>query len=155
MVPQAWRESRERVYRRLSVSGAAATDHARWASIDAVRALAALMVLASHGHPLGGPVVPNTTTQRVVGSLAGGMALLRRQRVTDSRPFLRSLLRAEARPPTAAYAVRRAARILPAYWIAFALMLVLVSGAQVLHWYPFGPHARWRPRSRSFTSSPA
>ena len=39
---------RPSVYARLSVPGAAATHHERWVSVDALRAIAALMVLVSH-----------------------------------------------------------------------------------------------------------
>src|SRR5436190_6048146 len=130
-----------RLYRRLSVSGAAATDHARWASIDAVRALAALMVLAAHANRLGGPVLPGGLTQRAVGSLAGGVWLFFSvSGFLIAGPFLRALLRGRPRPPVHAYAVRRAARILPAYWVAFAAMLVLVSGAQLAHWWQIPVH---------------
>jgi peptidoglycan/LPS O-acetylase OafA/YrhL len=56
-------------------------------------------------------------------------------------PFLRALLDGRAAPPTGRYAVRRAVRILPAYWIALAAILVLVSGGFVTHWWQIPVHA--------------
>ena len=41
-------------------------------------------------------------------------------------PFVRALARGESLPGTGRYALRRAARILPAYWIALATLLLLV-----------------------------
>src|SRR5438874_2123321 len=64
------------LYGRLSVAGAAATDHARWRSLDAVRALAALMVLASHAYLLGGRVHPSGgAIARSTAALADGVWL--------------------------------------------------------------------------------
>lgn len=39
------------------------------------------------------------------------------------------------------YAIRRAVRILPAYWIALAAILLLVSGSAVAHWWQVPVHA--------------
>jgi peptidoglycan/LPS O-acetylase OafA/YrhL len=40
--------ARPDLYSRLSVPGASVTHHERWVSVDALRAIAALMVLVSH-----------------------------------------------------------------------------------------------------------
>jgi peptidoglycan/LPS O-acetylase OafA/YrhL len=54
---------------------------------------------------------------------------------------VRSLLRGEQAPPVGRYAVRRATRILPAYWIALGGALILVTGSRLVHWWELPLHA--------------
>ena len=86
------------LYTRLSVPGAAVTDHRRWASVDALRALAALMVLVSHAPQLGGhdPVglaklAPRLGVGVWIFFAASGYLI--------AGPFLRALLEGRATPP--------------------------------------------------------
>ncbi len=130
------------MYGRLSVPGAAATNHERWASVDAVRALAALMVLAAHAYQLGGPRIAGTGTGRVTGALADGVWLFFAiSGFLIGGPFLVALVRGRPLPPAGRYAVRRVARIMPAYWIAFGAILVFVTGSAVVHWWQVPVHA--------------
>ena len=129
------------LYARLSVPGTAATHHERWVSVDALRALAALMVLVSHvprimpGEPV--DVASNLAPRLGVGVwiffAASGYLI--------AGPFLRALIEGRAAPPAAPYAIRRAVRILPAYWVAFAAILLLVSGRTLDHWWQVPVHA--------------
>jgi peptidoglycan/LPS O-acetylase OafA/YrhL len=131
------------LYARLSVPGAAATGHARWADVDALRAIAALMVLAAHAFVLGGAALPpaSNATYTAANSLADGVWLFFSvSGFLIAGPFLAALVSGEPLPPWRRYATRRAARILPAYWIAFAAMLVLVTSGEVLHWWQLPVH---------------
>ena len=49
------------LYRRLSVEGGAATERRRSRDLDAVRAIAVLMVVAGHAYLLGGVAPPHTS----------------------------------------------------------------------------------------------
>ena len=142
MSTQSANASRPGLYARLSVPGAAVTHHERWVSVDALRALAALMVVVSH--------VPRIVPGEQVDPLANVVPparrrrvdLLRGQRLPDRGPVpARARGRAVAAPPTARYAIRRAVRILPAYWVAFAAILLLVSGSTLAHWWQVPVHA--------------
>ncbi len=122
------------------MSGAAATDHRRWASIDAIRAVAALSVLTAHAYLYGG-VPTDSTTGRVADALADGVWLFFVvSGFLIAGPFLQCLLRGGPVPPVARYARRRAARILPGYWIAFAAILVLVTGDEISSWWQVPVH---------------
>jgi peptidoglycan/LPS O-acetylase OafA/YrhL len=127
------------VYSRLSVPGAAVTDHQRWVSVDALRALAALMVLASHAVLLG----PSQTegVARLFPRLGVGVWIFfAASGYLIAGPFLRALLDGRPAPTARWYALRRAVRILPAYWVAFAAMLTL-GGAALTDWWQLPVHA--------------
>jgi peptidoglycan/LPS O-acetylase OafA/YrhL len=128
------------LYARLSVPGPAVTHHQRWVSVDALRAIAALMVLASHGPLLGlsQPVgLAKLTTRLGVGVwiffAASGYLI--------AGPFLKALLEGRSSPPAGRYAIRRAVRILPAYWVALTAILLLVTGSALTHWWQLPVHA--------------
>jgi peptidoglycan/LPS O-acetylase OafA/YrhL len=103
--------------------------------IDALRALAALMVLAAHasfiadgGHP--GPA--GTAVRQMLG--AGVLLFFSISGYLIAGPFLSALVQGRPMPSLRAYLLRRAARIYPAYWLALA-------GALVLLWPPGGVRA--------------
>jgi peptidoglycan/LPS O-acetylase OafA/YrhL len=114
---------RPSVYARLSVPGAA------------------LMVLVSHAPE----IAPNQPVDLVAKGAArfgvGVWIFFAASGYLIAGPFLRALVEGLQAPPAGRYAVRRAVRILPAYWVALAAILVLVSGGYVTHWWQIPVHA--------------
>lgn len=106
--------------------------------IDALRALAALMVLAAHagfiangGNP--GPV--GTALRQMLG--AGVLLFFSLSGYLIAGPYLRALVQGRPLPSARAYLVRRAARIYPAYWLALAAALVALwpaGGVAAYQW---------------------
>ena len=117
-------------------SAATRTDAAgrgRSLQLEAIRGLAALMVVTVHAWFL-------SQAETVFSAQDSGVHLLLRRSLTDSvvmffalsgylvgGPFLRSLLTGTRPVDPVVYAVRRAARILPGYWFALAAMLALLA----------------------------
>src|SRR5436309_6084224 len=132
------------VYSRLSVPGAAATDHRRSANLDVVRAVAALMVLAAHAVALsvgpGNPSLPRWADTAVAFLSNGVWLFFALSGYLIAGPFLRALVAGRAQPPATSYTVRRAARILPAYWIALAVAVVFATGSQLTHAWQLPVH---------------
>ncbi|MFL5894504.1 MAG: acyltransferase family protein [Thermoleophilaceae bacterium] len=135
---------RATLYARLSVPGAAATGHRRSANLDVVRAVAALMVLAAHA-----VVLSVGSTDARLPRLAGDTAAFLSNGVwlffalsgyLIAGPFLRALAEGRQQPSPRSYALRRAARILPAYWIALVAVLVLATGSALQHWWQLPAH---------------
>jgi peptidoglycan/LPS O-acetylase OafA/YrhL len=126
-------------YERLSVPGAAVTQHRRWASIDALRAIAALMVLASHAPALG-PANPIGLSKESTRLGIGVWIFFAASGYLIAGPFLRALIEGRDLPPAGRYAIRRAIRILPAYWVALGAILVLATGSAVTHWWQLPVH---------------
>ena len=130
------------VYEAMAVDGGAAGDR-RSPQLDAVRALAVLMVLAGHAYLLGGTVPAQTS--RAPGDLlinAGGSGIWLFFALSGfliGAPFLRALLDGTPLPRPGRYALRRAARILPAYWIALAVLLVVLPPV-TLDWWQLPLH---------------
>jgi hypothetical protein len=71
------------LYARLSVPGAAVTYHRRWASVDALRAIAALM--ARDTCYLAGTQSTHRSRQGAAAPRCRGVDLLRRQSLLDRR----------------------------------------------------------------------
>jgi len=133
-----------RLYGRLTVAGAAATQHERWEDVDALRAVAALSVLAAHSFLLGGshPPAQSAASYAVSNAIACGVWLFFAiSGFLIAGPFLTALVRGGPLPPIGRFAVRRAARILPAYWVALAAILILVTGNQIMHFWQVPVHA--------------
>ncbi len=99
---------------------------ARLPALDGLRAVAALLVVATHAAYLTGFTVNGGLLGRLAGRGDFGVAiffalsgfLLHYRLVSDAR---------DGRTDIRAYAVRRAARVLPAYWVTLA---VVVAGHQ-------------------------
>src|SRR4051794_36617692 len=128
------------LYARLSVPGPSVTHHQRWASVDALRAIAALMVLASHAPLLA--LAETTGVAKNVSRLGVGVWIFfAASGYLIAGPFLKALLEGRPAPPAGRYAVRRAVRILPAYWVALAAILALVSGSAITHAWQVPVHA--------------
>jgi peptidoglycan/LPS O-acetylase OafA/YrhL len=126
---------------RRDEAGDRTVERNRSAVLDAVRALAALMVLVAHasfiangGRP--GPV--GTALRQMFG--AGVLIFFSLSGYLIAGPFLRALVEGERLPTISTYLVRRAARIYPAYWVAFAAVLILLWPAGGVRPYQWPVH---------------
>jgi peptidoglycan/LPS O-acetylase OafA/YrhL len=91
--------------------------------LDGLRGIAAVSVVVLHVWMFGHIVDPNRTdiVDRFVGELRLAVPLFFvLSGYLVARPWLRSGLRDEPLPPLRVYALRRAARILPGYWVCLA-----------------------------------
>ncbi len=114
------------------------TERNRSAALDAVRAIAALMVLLAHasfiadnGYP--GPV--GMAVRQMLG--AGVLIFFSLSGYLIAGPFLRALVAGAPPPPIRAYLLRRAARIYPAYWLALGAVVILLpppGGVRAYQW---------------------
>ena len=88
------------------------------------------MVLAAHAFLVAGFAEARTSTSaNVLSGLALGVWLFFAvSGFLIAGPFLRALIDGRSLPMVRRYAFRRAARILPAYWVAFAAVLLIATG---------------------------
>jgi peptidoglycan/LPS O-acetylase OafA/YrhL len=109
-----------------------ARSHARFPLVDAARAFAALTIFAYHvwfvlGARGGGDLQPWLSQMNVgvpVFFVISGFLLY--------RPFAASRIAGEGAPALVPYGIRRALRIVPAYWVALPLVvLILGTGGEV------------------------
>lgn len=112
------------------LTGTAAAGR-RLGNLDVLRAVAALAVLAGHAYFLGGRVLP-VKAQRVSDvpliTLASGVWLFfALSGFVIARPFADALLAGRPLPSTGAYLRRRAARILPLYWLVLTAFLLIAG----------------------------
>ena len=131
----------EALYKRLSVDGAAGLGHKRSGNLDAVRAIAALMVLAGHAYVFS--VTKSTAGEKSVlvkGLLSGIALFFVLSGFLISGPFLRALLDGRRPPAAGRYAIRRSVRILPAYWVALAAAVAFVTSGELVHWWQAPVH---------------
>jgi peptidoglycan/LPS O-acetylase OafA/YrhL len=99
---------------------------ARLPALDGLRAVAALLVVVTHAAYLSGFTVNGGLVGRLAGRGDFGVAiffalsgfLLHFRLASDAR---------DGRTDIRAYAVRRAARVLPAYWVTLAVVLAVVQ----------------------------
>lgn len=111
--------------------------------LDALRAVAVLMVLAGHAYLVGGTAPAHTS--RAPGDMvinAGGAGIwifFTLSGYLIAAPFLSALLDGRPLPSLRRYAVRRAGRILPGYWVALVAVLILLPPAE-LHWWQLPLH---------------
>ena len=98
--------------------------------LEGYRALAAFMVLTTHVAfttgatltPVVGPILGRMDFGVTVFFLLSGFLLY--------RPWARAAMRADTAPSIRPYAVRRAARIFPAYWVMVAFTLLVLPAIQ-------------------------
>lgn len=121
-------------------------DAARALNLDALRALAALYVLAGHAYLLSGSVIgfnDRNPVRLLINSGGSGVWLFfALSGYLIAGPFIARLLDGDGLPDGRSYARRRFLRIYPAYWVAFAAVLAFglapgqtVSAGQVIvHW---------------------
>lgn len=125
-----------------------AAERHRSAAIDALRAVAAVSVLVFHtsaftGQPTAG--VPRALLRNLDAGLVLFFVL---SGYLISGPFVRALVGGRATPDLGRYALRRACRILPAFWVALAATALLLPAAPggtgasgVEHWWQLPVHA--------------
>jgi peptidoglycan/LPS O-acetylase OafA/YrhL len=115
----------------------------RVANVDVLRAAAALGVLAIHAYALGGRPVPVRASHGYdvpLLTLATGVWLFFAiSGYVIGRPFVDRLLEARPLPALGSYARRRAARILPLYWVALSA-LIAIDGAAGTHGWQWPLH---------------
>jgi peptidoglycan/LPS O-acetylase OafA/YrhL len=109
--------------------------------VDAVRAVAALMVLTAHSsfianNGTAGPI--GTALRQMLG--AGVLVFFSLSGYLIAGPFLRALVEGRPLPAIRTYLVRRAARIYPGYWVAFGAVLLLLWPAGGVKPYQFPVH---------------
>jgi peptidoglycan/LPS O-acetylase OafA/YrhL len=104
------------------------TSHLR--SLDGLRAVAALLVVGTHVGFWTGLVTPSFAGALVARLDVGVALFFALSGFLLTRPWIAAALAGDehVRPSVRTYAVRRAARILPAYWCALAAVLVLEVG---------------------------
>ena len=106
----------------------------RSAALDALRAIAALMVVGMHTILLAPePANPNPILHLVRSHLWTGVDLFfALSGFLIAGPFLRALLAGRALPDRTGYIARRISRIVPGYWVALtAVLLLYLVGAIV------------------------
>lgn len=108
----------------------------RVANVDLLRGIAAMAVLLVHAYALGGRAAPVRAQHFYDVPLmvlsTGPWLFFGISGYVISRPFVDRLVRGEPLPDTIAYALRRALRIFPLYWIiiSFAIALDGTAGAK-------------------------
>jgi peptidoglycan/LPS O-acetylase OafA/YrhL len=108
--------------------------------LDGYRAIAAFMVLTTHvafntGEiltPVIGPVLGRMDFGVTLFFLLSGFLLY--------RPWAKAAMTAGEGPALGGYAVRRAARILPAYWVMVGFTLLLLPEIQPVRWQAWPVH---------------
>jgi peptidoglycan/LPS O-acetylase OafA/YrhL len=117
------------------------TERNRSAVVDAVRALAALMVLIAHASFIANNGYPGSVGYALRQMLGAGVLIFfSLSGYLIAGPFLRALVDGRPLPRISTYFVRRAARIYPAYWIAFAAVLVFLWPPGGVRAYQFPVH---------------
>src|SRR5579872_3386604 len=106
--------------------------------LDALRGTTALLVLASHADLLGG-ATPDRALVNLSGFFIHSMALsvdlfFALSGYLVAGPFIRALVEGTPLPELRDYALRRGSRILPAYWVALGVVLVVARPAGVHVW---------------------
>jgi len=109
----------------------------RVAALDALRGTAALLVLASHADMLDG-AMPTRIELSVTGFLlhlfaVGVWLFFALSGFLVGGPWIRALVRGTPLPESGRYALRRSARIFPAYWVAL-VALFAVGAPRVAVW---------------------
>ena len=108
--------------------------------LDGYRAIAAFMVLTTHvafntgeiRTPVLGPILGRMDFGVTLFFLLSGFLLY--------RPWARAAMVAGHGPAVGGYALRRAARILPAYWLMVAFTLLLLPEIQPVRWEAWPVH---------------
>jgi peptidoglycan/LPS O-acetylase OafA/YrhL len=110
----------------------------RLANVDALRAAAALAVLVGHAYALGGRAAPIRAQYwydvPLITLATGVWLFFAISGYVIGRPFIDRLVRGEPLPALVPYALRRAARIYPLYWIALTAIIVLDGGHGTRGW---------------------
>ncbi len=124
-----------------SVGGAATTGTGRVGNLDVLRAVAAFGVLAGHAYVLGGRVVPLRAERwydvLVLAGASGVWLFFAISGYVIAKPFVDRLVTGRPLPELVPYALKRALRIFPLYWVALtAVIAVAGAGVTALWHYP-------------------
>jgi peptidoglycan/LPS O-acetylase OafA/YrhL len=125
-----------------NAGGAATTGSGRVGNVDALRAVAALAVLAGHAYALGGRVLPIKAQHYydvpLLTTATGVWLFFGISGYVISRPFVDALVAGRPLPRLVPYALRRAFRIFPLYWIALTAVIVIAGVQGTRDWqFPF------------------
>jgi peptidoglycan/LPS O-acetylase OafA/YrhL len=117
-----------------STAGAAA----RFRNVDSLRAVAALAVLCGHAYSLSGRVVviqaEFVTDAFVIATATGVWLFFAVSGLVIARPYVASLLDGTSLPKVGRYALRRAVRIFPLYWVALGAAILVVGTKGAAAW---------------------
>jgi peptidoglycan/LPS O-acetylase OafA/YrhL len=102
----------------------------RYPLVDAVRAIAALSIVAYHVAFVSG----NLDTAWLTGLNVGVPLFFAISGFLLYRPWAAARLAGEAAPSTRVYAVRRVLRIVPAYWVALVIIALIAGRDEVFAW---------------------
>jgi peptidoglycan/LPS O-acetylase OafA/YrhL len=106
----------------------------RFPLFDSLRALAALAVVVHHAALLTNPDVLPSALRLSLARLDVGVAVFFLiSGFLLYRPFVRARVEAGTRPDTAGYAWRRFLRIVPAYWVAFTVIAIVLGAGDLRH----------------------
>lgn len=115
----------------------------RFQNLESLRAVAAISVLLGHAYALGPDGVPLASAtlhgSLLASSTSGVWLFFALSGFVISRPYVRALLSGEPLPGWSSYAVRRAARIFPLYWLALVITIVTL-GTRGASWWQLGFH---------------
>ncbi len=114
----------------MIASGAAA----RFPLVDSMRALAALAILAYHGALFTGALDGTGSAFWYVQLNVGVPLFFAISGFLLYRPWVAARLAGAASPGVRVYALRRVLRIVPAYWVALALIAVVLGRDDVFSW---------------------
>jgi peptidoglycan/LPS O-acetylase OafA/YrhL len=121
-----------------AAGGAATTGTGRVGNVDVLRALAAFAVLAGHAYALGGRPVPVKAQHwfdvPLIATATGVWLFFGISGYVISRPFVDRLVTGRPLPALVPYAVRRALRIFPLYWICLTAVIVIDGAAGTQAW---------------------
>ena len=119
--------------------GAATTGSGRVGNLDVLRAVAAFGVLTAHAYSLG----PRTLFLRadqlsdvlLLAAAAGVYLFFALSGYVIAKPFIDRLLTGRPLPDLVPYALRRAFRIFPLYWIALTAVIVVAGAGATRIWH--------------------
>jgi peptidoglycan/LPS O-acetylase OafA/YrhL len=120
-------------------SGAAvAQARGRVGNLDVLRAVAALAVLTIHAYALGGRIAPIKAQYwydvPLITLATGVWLFFGISGYVISRPFIDRLLTGRPLPKTRGYALRRALRIFPLYWVALTILIAIDGSGGTSGW---------------------
>jgi peptidoglycan/LPS O-acetylase OafA/YrhL len=120
----------------------AAAVRTRVANVDVLRAAAALAVLAIHAYALGGRVAPVRAQHwydvPLINLATGVWLFFAISGYVITRPFVDRLLTDQPLPAAVPYALRRALRIFPLYWISLTVLIAIDGSTGTRAWqFPF------------------
>lgn len=115
-----------------------AATSTRVGNLDVLRAVAALGVLAIHAYALGGRVAPVKAQYwydvPLISLTTGVWLFFGISGYVITRPFVKRLIQHEPLPPVVPYAIRRALRIFPLYWLALSVFIAIEGSMHTKAW---------------------